>query len=119
MNIFLLIKSYIFFYFFFKVDGNIASGKTEFAKKLAESFDLLYIPDVHPDEVWLNEEGFDMRELDDQFSVGPNKSYDLEKFFTDKNAKNLRVGRPQMLLYHKRFFNYVRALEHMLNTGEY
>ncbi|CAE1293009.1 NDUFA10 [Acanthosepion pharaonis] len=100
------------------VDGNIATGKTEFAKKVAESFNLLYMPDVHPDEVWLNEDGYDMRKLDEQFSDGPNKSYDLEKFLSDKNPKNLKVGRPQMLLYYKRFYHYVSALEHILNTGQ-
>lgn len=100
------------------VDGNIATGKTEFAKKVAESFDLLYVPDVHPNEVFFNEDGFDMRQLDEQFSDGPNRSYPLEKFLTDKNAKSLKVGRPQMLLYQKRFFNYVNALEHILNTGQ-
>jgi len=100
------------------VDGNIATGKTEFAKKVAESFDLLYIPDIHPDEVWINEDGFDMRELDEQFSDGPNRSYDLQHFLSDKHAKNLKVGRPQVMLYHKRFYNYVTALEHILNTGQ-
>jgi len=100
------------------VDGNIASGKTEFAQKIAESFDLLYIPDIHPDAIWLNSEGFDMRQLDEQFTDGPNKSYDLEKFLSDTNPKNLKVGRPQMLLYQARFYNYVRALEHILNTGQ-
>ncbi|CAI9741716.1 Hypothetical predicted protein [Octopus vulgaris] len=101
------------------VDGNIACGKTEFAKQVAESFDLHYMPDIHPDEVWFRDNGFDMRELDDQFTQPANVSYDLKKFLSDPDPKkSLKLGRPQMLLYQLRFFNYVSALEHLLNTGQ-
>lgn len=101
------------------VDGNIASGKTEFAKNIAKNFDLHYLPDIHPDETWFRDNGFDMRKLDDQFSQPQNVSYDLEKFLSDPDPKkSLKLGRPQMTLYQMRFFNYVEALEHLLNTGQ-
>ncbi|GAB1608800.1 Hypothetical predicted protein [Argonauta hians] len=101
------------------VDGNIASGKTEFAKKVAESFDLLYMPDIHFDDVNFAPNGFDLRQLDEQFSLDGTRSYDLATFLSDPDPKKgLKVGRPQLRLYQLRFFNYVAALEHLLNTGQ-
>lgn len=64
------------------VEGPIASGKTEFAKKLANELDMYYLPQASMDDVYINEYGFDMRELDNQLPPGA-QSFDEKKFVND------------------------------------
>ena len=48
------------------VDGNIAVGKNEFARKLANAFDLRYYPSVSPERVYLDlKKTYDLRELNE------------------------------------------------------
>ncbi|KAL5007241.1 hypothetical protein ScPMuIL_016047 [Solemya velum] len=100
------------------VDGNLAVGKSEFAEKIAKEFDLKYFPDIRVDELFEIVEGFDIRELDEQLPENL-RTCDLEKFYSTKDPKKaLNIANTQLMLYFKRMMHYVRALEHVLNTGQ-
>lgn len=64
------------------VEGPIAAGKTEFAKKLADELDMYYLPQVTMDDVYINDYGYDMRELDSKLPPGA-RSFDEKKFLSD------------------------------------
>lgn len=64
------------------VEGPIAAGKTEFAKTLADELDMFYMPQATMDDVYINEYGYDMRELDDKLPPGA-QSFDEKKFLKD------------------------------------
>lgn len=64
------------------VEGPIAAGKTEFAKKLADELDMFYMPQATMDDVFINEYGYDMRDLDHKLPPGA-RSFDEKKFLSD------------------------------------
>lgn len=64
------------------VEGPIAAGKTEFAKSLADELDMHYIPQATMDDVYINEYGYDMRELDKLLPPGA-QSFDEKRFVND------------------------------------
>ena len=99
------------------VDGNIASGKSEFAKKLAEELDFRYIPEIEEKELYtIPGYEFDIRNLNDQLSSDA-KIYDLEAFYKDPNPQCGKVGRVQIHMYRARLLAYADALAYILNTG--
>jgi len=100
------------------VDGNIAVGKTQFAKKLAERFDLKFFPPTREKQLFLDDKGynFDLRKLDALLPEGV-RLYDLKKFYADPNPERGLVGRQQLAWYREKFFDYLLALRHLTNTG--
>lgn len=79
------------------VEGPIASGKTKFAKELAEKLDMYYMPQTSMDDVYINEYGFDLRQLDDKLPPGV-RSFDEKKFVAD--PYNRLVAPFQNTMYH-------------------
>lgn len=68
------------------VEGPIAAGKTEFAKKLADELDMFYMPQATMDDVYINEYGYDMRELDSKLPPGA-RSFDEKRFLSDPKGR--------------------------------
>uniref|UniRef100_A0A4D5R9V1 NADH dehydrogenase [ubiquinone] 1 alpha subcomplex subunit 10, mitochondrial n=1 Tax=Scolopendra viridis TaxID=118503 RepID=A0A4D5R9V1_SCOVI len=97
------------------VEGNIASGKSAVAKQLADELDMLYMPEVTMDMKYINEYGYDMRQLDDQLPESA-KSFDVKNFYQTPNHMN--VAKFQLSMYMYRFIQYMDALKHILNTGQ-
>jgi NADH dehydrogenase (ubiquinone) 1 alpha subcomplex subunit 10 len=100
------------------VEGNIGVGKTEFAQRLAKEFDMKFFPSTSERQCFLYPEyNYDIRGLD---SVMPEtaKSYDLKRFYTDPHPEKGRVGSLQLLWYEQKFYNYIAALKHLVNTGQ-
>lgn len=64
------------------VEGPIAAGKTEFAKKLADDLDMYYMPQATMDDIYINDYGYDLRDLDEQLPPGA-RSFDEKKFVND------------------------------------
>lgn len=97
------------------VDGNIGAGKTTFAKKLAEEFDLKYVPEPDMDRRYITPYGFDLRIVD---NVMPPafKACDLKIFYSNPHHPNVTKFQYQMFMY--RFGDYIDALAHILNTGQ-
>lgn len=97
------------------VDGPIASGKTAFAKALADDLGMLYLPEANMDMVYINHYGFDLRTLDNQLPASC-RSFDVKDFCID--PKNRLVAMFQISTYAARFSQYVDALAHLLSTGQ-
>ena len=100
------------------MEGNIAVGKTEFAKRLAERFDLKFFPPTREKQLFMYGEGYnyDTRGFDSFLPEGI-RSYDLKKFYSDPHPERGLAGRLQLLWYRERFMDYLLALRHLVNTG--
>ncbi|XP_044748952.1 NADH dehydrogenase [ubiquinone] 1 alpha subcomplex subunit 10, mitochondrial [Coccinella septempunctata] len=97
------------------VEGPIASGKSAFAKQLAEDLDMLYMPEANLDMVYINEYGFDFKSLDNQL---PDvcKSFDVKNFLM--NPRHSMVAPFQVDQYCIKFNQYIDALAHLFSTGQ-
>ncbi|CAH8602518.1 unnamed protein product [Heterobilharzia americana] len=103
------------------VEGNIASGKSKVAAKLAEYFGMAYFPDPTEDDIYIDkslEPYFDLRchnFLLPKFA----KYYTCEMFWNE--ADLIKEGKGLYLQYHfylRRYWNYLKALCHLFNTGQ-
>ncbi|KAK7078403.1 Ndufa10p [Halocaridina rubra] len=97
------------------VDGPFAVGKSKFAKEIAEDLDMLYIPEANMDMYYINDYGYDMRQLDPQMPDSC-KSFDEKDFL--KNPKHPNVAGFQFSLFRIRLEQYIDALAHVLSTGQ-
>ena len=103
------------------MDGNIAVGKTEFAKQLAQRFDLKFFPPTREKQLFmlpLSDYNYDVRGFDSLLPEGV-QSYDLKKFYSDPYPEHGLVGRLQLMWYREKFMDYLLALRHLTNTGVY
>lgn len=101
------------------VDGNIAVGKTDFAKKLAKEFDMKYVADATDDDVFTVEGDFDMRYFNEQ--LPPRMRYcDVESFYRHDSHPDFLKGfcRTQFEWFKMSYQVYRNAVEHLLNTGQ-
>ena len=97
------------------VEGNVAVGKHEFAKRMAKMFDMAYMPTARDDLTFINHENsFDMRSLN-QFLPPEARFYDVEAFLTEPKP---RVGWLELTWYKERVAAYLRAMLHVLSTGQ-
>lgn len=78
------------------VEGPLASGKSKFAKELAEELEMLYIPEANMDMIFINPYGYDMRKLDPQMPESA-KSFDVKDFC--KNPSHILAGQLQIRMY--------------------
>ncbi|KAK6622930.1 hypothetical protein RUM43_008782 [Polyplax serrata] len=97
------------------IEGPIAAGKTALAKALAEEFDLLHIPEATANDEYVLPFGFDVRQ-NDHLAPRPLQIYDHKNFCT--NPTDLRSALFQYLMLRMRYYQYVDALAHLLNTGQ-
>ncbi|XP_046396193.1 NADH dehydrogenase [ubiquinone] 1 alpha subcomplex subunit 10, mitochondrial [Ischnura elegans] len=97
------------------VEGPIAAGKTDFAKKLAEDLDFYHIPEATLDDLYITPYNFDLRTLDPQLPEGV-RTYDEKNFCLEPS--NRKAASFQIQKYQLRYFRYVDALAHVLNTGQ-
>ncbi|XP_031626232.1 NADH dehydrogenase [ubiquinone] 1 alpha subcomplex subunit 10, mitochondrial [Contarinia nasturtii] len=97
------------------VEGPLASGKTEFAKKLAADLDMHYIPQATMDDVYLNDYGYDLRELD--HLLPPGAQTFCEKRFVNEPTNRLTASF-QLNMYSLKFHDYLDGLAHLLSTGQ-
>ncbi|XP_046543210.1 LOW QUALITY PROTEIN: NADH dehydrogenase [ubiquinone] 1 alpha subcomplex subunit 10, mitochondrial-like [Haliotis rubra] len=102
------------------VDGNVATGKSEFAKKLATEFDMKYFPRSPRQQDIFVRFRVDYRDPERAPATGA-RSLDIATFHMQNvHPTTLKtIGRTQLAIYRHRFLNYVNALEHLLNTGKY
>ncbi|XP_029169104.1 NADH dehydrogenase [ubiquinone] 1 alpha subcomplex subunit 10, mitochondrial-like [Nylanderia fulva] len=97
------------------VEGPIAAGKSKVAAKLAEEFEMIYLPPPTFDEFYITEYGYDLRSLDDRLSPS-SQSCDVEKFLTDPHHPNVTMF--QFHYFQFKFDQYITALLHLLSTGQ-
>lgn len=100
------------------VEGNMAVGKAEFAKRLAREFDLKYFPATPEKNCFLEKSyKFDIRSLDPVLPPGA-QSYDLKKLYSDPHPERGVAGRLQLKWYEEKYYDYLAALKHLLSTGQ-
>lgn len=75
------------------VEGPIAAGKTEVAKKIAKDLDMHYVADANMDDYFVNEYGFDLRKLDHLLPEHA-RTFDTNDFL--KNPKSINVAAYQL-----------------------
>ncbi|CAH8622738.1 unnamed protein product [Schistosoma bovis] len=103
------------------VEGNIASGKSNVAAKLAKYLDMEYFPDPTEDDIYVYrnvEPNFDIR-CHNFLLPDYAKYYTCEMFWNEPDLIN--KGKGLYLQYHfylRRYWNYLRALCHLFNTGQ-
>ncbi|GAB1859113.1 NADH dehydrogenase [ubiquinone] 1 alpha subcomplex subunit 10, mitochondrial [Camponotus japonicus] len=97
------------------VEGPIAAGKSKLAARLAEEFEMVYLPPPTFDEYYINEYGYDVRTLDDRLSLS-TQSCDVQKFLT--NPEHPNVPTFQFHYFQLKFDQYITALLHLLSTGQ-
>ena len=96
------------------VEGQVATGKSKFAKSLAEDLDMLHMPEVTMDDYYINSYGYDLRKLDPQLPPSA-RSYDEKNFCIEPNHEN--AANFQIVKYKLRYSQYIDALAHLMNTG--
>ncbi|KAK7791763.1 hypothetical protein R5R35_012313 [Gryllus longicercus] len=97
------------------VEGPIGVGKTTFAKALADDLEMLHLPECNMDMKYINDYGFDIRQLDPQLPESC-QSFDIQKFYDNPNHQN--VASFQIEMYRLRYEQYLDALSHLLSTGQ-
>ncbi|UYV60346.1 NDUFA10 [Cordylochernes scorpioides] len=100
---------------FIVVEGNIGVGKSVVAKKIAEEFDLKYFPEVNMDMKYITEHGYDLRDMD-PYLPERMQSVDIKKFYA--NPYHKAMPRLQIEMYRYRYFQYIDALNHVINSGQ-
>ncbi|XP_039301857.1 NADH dehydrogenase [ubiquinone] 1 alpha subcomplex subunit 10, mitochondrial [Solenopsis invicta] len=97
------------------VEGPIAVGKSKVAAKLAEEFEMVYLPPPTFDEFYINPYGYDIRTLDDRLSISA-QSCDVQKFLTNPHHPNVPMF--QFHYFQFKFDQYITTLLHLLSTGQ-
>lgn len=100
------------------VEGPPGVGKAKFAERLSKEFDLKYFGPTPDDDAFLDScYGYDLRKFNNLLK-GNAKMYDLADFYKDKHPETGRVGKLTLLWYRAKFDLYVKALRHLLATGQ-
>lgn len=100
------------------VEGPPAAGKGVLAKELADDLGMAYFPSPTVAENYINDYGYDVRQLDDQLPESC-KSYDENDFLKDPMRLNgSKAARFQLSKLALRYKCYLEALAHILNTGQ-
>uniref|UniRef100_A0A4Y7LYU7 NADH dehydrogenase [ubiquinone] 1 alpha subcomplex subunit 10, mitochondrial n=1 Tax=Daphnia atkinsoni TaxID=342845 RepID=A0A4Y7LYU7_9CRUS len=100
------------------IEGPPAAGKGLLAKELADDLGMAYFPSPTMAENYINEYGYDLRQLDDQLPASC-KSYDENDFLRDPRQMNgSKAARFQLSKLNLRYKRHLEALAHILNTGQ-
>merc|ERR1719187_1236074 len=70
------------------------------------------------EDYYVNNYGYDLRELDYRFTSERNKSYDEKKFAQNPLGQDGGADRMLWMLHMMRYIQYVDVLEHLFNTGQ-
>lgn len=100
------------------VEGPPCVGKTEFAKNLAQRFNLLHIPNITENDIF-NVNGFDTRQLNEMMPSPKMKKYDLSMLYSEKDPEQfVYYGLLQIEFFQKKLEQYIEASRHVLSTGQ-
>lgn len=100
------------------VEGNVAVGKKDFAKRLAKEFDMKYFgPTTEEDAFTMNDYNYDVRQLNYLLPESV-KMYDLTRFLNEKHPEKGSVARFMIPWFHAKYLNYYKVMRHVLNTGQ-
>lgn len=97
------------------VEGPPSAGKEALARRIADEFEMIYVPTPQPDWMHANENKLCLRELNDRL---PHfmQFVDLREFW--RQPFDNRLGRICMEMYSYSFRQMVAAQAHLFNTGQ-
>lgn len=98
-----------------QIEGNIKSGKHEFAHQLAKELDMHVMPDVDIDDYYINEHGFDYAALNPML---PERLRNCTRDMYHENPARHSVVHMQFYYFKLRFLQYCKAMRHLFNTGQ-
>lgn len=98
-----------------QIEGNVAAGKEDLGRRLAEQLDMYYMPHIDLEDYYINEHGYDYRALN---PLLPERlrACDWEMFH--ENPARHSVIHMQNFLFKLRIYQYTLALRHLFNTGQ-
>lgn len=99
-----------------QVEGNISCGKQDFAKRLADELGMKYIPPVDLDRSFTNTYGYDYRALNPLLPERLRLACDWAMYH--ENPARHAAIHMQTLLFKLRLWQYIKALQHVFNTGQ-
>uniref|UniRef100_A0A6V7TTQ7 NADH dehydrogenase [ubiquinone] 1 alpha subcomplex subunit 10, mitochondrial n=1 Tax=Meloidogyne enterolobii TaxID=390850 RepID=A0A6V7TTQ7_MELEN len=97
------------------VEGNIGSGKSEFAGQLADALGFYHMPSFSMNEILIDRYGNDMRKFHHLF---PKRFRVPDEIMFYKDPASDQTAVMQNTIYQCRFDQYLNALAHILNTGQ-
>uniref|UniRef100_A0A183TF07 DNK domain-containing protein n=1 Tax=Schistocephalus solidus TaxID=70667 RepID=A0A183TF07_SCHSO len=106
---------------FITVEGNIAAGKSQVAKKLAELFGMNLVPDPTDEDIYLLSHYNPPIDIRMHNTLLPKEAqyYTTEMFWNENNLKE--NGKPMYLQYQfylNRYWNYLKGISTLFNTGK-
>jgi len=100
------------------VDGAHAVGKTQFAKEIAEEFDMKVFAYPRISDHFINYYGDDLNDYS-VYLTDRNKPYDERDFSRNPCGPVDGSGdRFHWLVFKEKYRNYIYALKHLYNTGQ-
>ncbi|KAL7077633.1 hypothetical protein ACQ4LE_003134 [Meloidogyne hapla] len=97
------------------VEGNIGSGKSEFARQLADELGFYHMPSFSMNDILIDRYGNDMRKFHHLF---PKRFRVPDEIMFYKDPASDQTAVMQNTIYQSRFDQYLNALAHILNTGQ-
>lgn len=98
-----------------QVEGNVAAGKQEFARKLADQLGMVYFPPVDIEDLLINKHGFDYRAIN---PLLPERLRHCDMPMFHENPARHSVIHLQYHLFRMRVLQYLKACRHIFNTGQ-
>lgn len=98
-----------------QIEGNIACGKEDFGRRLAEELDMKYMDEVDLESYYMNEHGYDYRALN---PLLPERLRLCDWEMFHENPARHSVIHMQFFLFKLRLLQYIKAIQHMFNTGQ-
>lgn len=98
-----------------QIEGNVAAGKEEFGRQLADELGMYYLPPIDLESYYVNRTGYDYRALN-QFLPERLRICDWKMFHECPYRHS--VIHMQTFLFKLRLFQYFHALRHVFNTGQ-
>lgn len=97
------------------IEGNVACGKEDFARRLANELGMLYLPMVDLESYFINDHGYDYRALN---PLLPERLRHCDWEMFHENPSRHSVMHMQYYLFKLRLAQYLKALRHLCNTGQ-
>lgn len=97
------------------LEGNVACGKEDFGRRLADELGMLYLPMVDLESYYINDHGYDYRALN---PLLPERMRLCDWEMFHENPTRHSVVHMQYYLFKLRLDQYLKALRHLLNTGQ-
>lgn len=98
-----------------QIEGNIACGKEDLGRRLADKLDMKYMEEIDLESYYMNEHGYDYRALN---PLLPERLRLCDWEMFHENPARHSVIHMQFYLFKLRLVQYIKAMQHIFNTGQ-